>query len=84
MNCYLDNKNYATEKMNENYKGIYADVVKDKKYICPVTGAHFEFKDMYRRIQKLLMLTPMIEELDLTQSSVKEQTISDKPLTKLN
>ena len=37
-----------------NYKGIYAaDNDCDVKYTCPVTGAHFEFKDLCRRINKV-------------------------------
>ena len=35
-----------------NYKGIYADNNEDEaKYTCPVTGAHFEFNDMCRRMK---------------------------------
>ena len=34
-----------------NYKGIYAeDDNSDTKYTCPVTGAHFEFNDICRRL----------------------------------
>ena len=35
-----------------NYKGIYAENNEDEaKYTCPVTGAHFEYNDMCRRIK---------------------------------
>ena len=34
-----------------NYKGIYFADEEDKKYTCPVTGAHFEFIDMCRRLK---------------------------------
>jgi len=80
-------KHHATNPDIKDYKGIYADSVKEKKYFCPVTGAHFEFKDMYRRIQQLLQLSPTLEEKDFTVSTVKdhnfktEQTLPDKPLT---
>lgn len=32
-----------------NFKGIYADAPKEK-YIDPVTGAHFQYRDLYQRI----------------------------------
>ena len=38
-----------------NYKGIYADDDNsDQKYTCPVTGAHFEFNDICRRLHKVI------------------------------
>ena len=37
-----------------NYKGIYAGEEKNDKYTCPVTGAHFHFKDMCRRMNHLI------------------------------
>jgi len=38
-----------------NYKGIYAeDENADQKYTCPVTGAHFEFNDISRRLKKVI------------------------------
>jgi hypothetical protein len=44
-----DNINFA------NYKGIYAEESgSNEKYICPVTGAHFEFNDMSRRMKKII------------------------------
>jgi hypothetical protein len=44
-----DNINFA------NYKGIYAeDDTADQKYTCPITGAHFEFNDVCRRLQKVI------------------------------
>lgn len=36
-----------------NYKGIYANEDAGVKYTCPVTGAHFEFKDLCKRINRL-------------------------------
>ena len=44
-----DNINFA------NYKGIYAeDDTADQKYTCPITGAHFEFNDVCRRLHKVI------------------------------
>ena len=44
-----DNINFA------NYKGIYAEESSsNEKYTCPVTGAHFEFNDMSRRLKKII------------------------------
>ena len=37
-----------------NYKGIYYED-DTKKYICPETGAHFEYLDMFRRLKKVLV-----------------------------
>ena len=37
-----------------NYKGIYYED-ETKKYICPDTGAHFEYLDMFRRLKKVLV-----------------------------
>ena len=36
-----------------NYKGIYANDEAGQKYQCPVTGAHFEVKDLCRRLAKV-------------------------------
>lgn len=38
----------------QNYKGIYANDDSGQKYQCPETGAHFEFKDLCRRMNKIL------------------------------
>lgn len=37
-----------------NYKGIYADDDAGQKYQCPDTGAHFEPKDLCRRIYAIV------------------------------
>lgn len=38
-----------------NYKGIYAEDDAGQKYQCPETGAHFEPKDLCRRLyQKII------------------------------
>ena len=36
-----------------NYKGIYFDDDSGEKYQCPETGAHFEYYDMYRRLNRV-------------------------------
>ena len=36
-----------------NYKGIYYDDDAGQKYQCPITGAHFEYYDMFRRLNKI-------------------------------
>jgi len=38
----------------KNYKGIYANDDNTQKYQCPITGAHFEVKDLCRRLQKVI------------------------------
>lgn len=37
-----------------NYKGIYAEDDAGQKYQCPDTGAHFEPKDLCKRIYKII------------------------------
>lgn len=37
-----------------NYKGIYAEDDAGQKYQCPTTGAHFEPKDLCKRIYKIV------------------------------
>jgi len=37
-----------------NYKGIYADDDAGQKYTCPETGAHFEPKDLCKRIYRIV------------------------------
>ena len=36
------------------YQGIYADDDAGQKYQCPETGAHFEPKDLCKRIYKII------------------------------
>jgi hypothetical protein len=61
-----DNINFA------NYKGIYAEESgNSEKYTCPVTGAHFEFLDMGRRLQKIIeKRKPYADQLYVANSSV--------------
>jgi len=37
-----------------NYKGIYAEDDAGQKFQCPVTGAHFEPKDLCKRIYRII------------------------------
>jgi hypothetical protein len=46
--------NIKLDAANEllNYKGIYAENNEDEqKYTCPITGAHFEFNEMCKRMR---------------------------------
>lgn len=45
-----------------NYKGIYANDEHGQKYQCPETGAHFEVKDLSRRILKAMEERKVLEE----------------------
>ena len=40
----------------QNYKGIYFNDEPGSKFHCPDTGAHFVFKDMCSRLDKLKTL----------------------------
>lgn len=44
-----------------NYKGIYFNDDPNSKYTCPITGAHFEFKDMCQRMKKVMQWRRMFE-----------------------
>ena len=52
----IDNVDFA------NYKGIYAEDDADQKYTCPITGAHFEFNDVCRRLNKVMVGRKRMEE----------------------
>jgi len=45
-----------------NYKGIYANDDNTQKYQCPITGAHFEVKDLCRRLTKVIEIIKPIED----------------------
>ena len=49
----------------KNYKGIYANEDNGQKYQCPLTGAHFEVKDLCRRLTKVLETRRPIAEEEL-------------------
>ncbi len=44
----IDNVDFA------NYKSIYADDEAGQKYQCPETGAHFEPRDLCKRLYKVI------------------------------
>lgn len=44
----IDNIDFA------NYKGIYGDEDAQQKYQCPETGAHFEPRDLCKRLYKVV------------------------------
>jgi hypothetical protein len=46
----------------KNYKGIYANDDNNQKYQCPITGAHFEVKDLCRRLTKVIEVRKPIED----------------------
>ncbi|TNV82167.1 hypothetical protein FGO68_gene6086 [Halteria grandinella] len=65
---YPDSDGYGVEEDEEappqnneeggdliNYKGIYFNDDQGQKYTDPVTGAHFEYKDMCRRLHKAML-----------------------------
>jgi len=53
-----------------NYKGIYAGEPKEK-YMDPLTGAHFEYNDLCKRIVVMKEKRRLIDtKLGLTDNSV--------------
>lgn len=64
-----------------NYKGIYFDDDSGEKFQCPETGAHFEYFDMYRRLQKIKKSR---EKIDKSESSIENtQKLASKSKAKL-
>lgn len=59
----LDNIDFA------NYKGIYAEDESEQKYTCPVTGAHFEFNDVCRRLSKVLAFRKSLEDKEKNEAA---------------
>lgn len=55
-----------------NYKGIYANDDNSQKYQCPVTGAHFEYNDLCKRIVKLMEKRKIIDE-QIYQQEMKQK-----------
>ena len=53
-----------------NYKGIYFNDDPNSKYTCPVTGAHFEFKDMCNRLKKVVQWRVIFENKLLSMQGV--------------
>jgi hypothetical protein len=74
---HLAGKNQATDVDPDcddinfaNYKGIYAEEESgDTKYTCPVTGAHFEFRDVCRRLLSVIEKRKPYQETLLTEHS---------------
>jgi hypothetical protein len=52
-----------------NYKGIYAEDESEQKYTCPVTGAHFEFNDVCRRLNKLITFRKHLEDKEKNEAA---------------
>jgi hypothetical protein len=60
----------------ENYKGIYEGDQKEK-FICPKTGAHFEYFDLCKRMSRLRETR---KQIDQQLGIVKDQSpIRNKP-----
>lgn len=45
-----------------NYKGLFAEEDVDNKFICPETGAHFEFRQLVRLLEKVKLERARSEE----------------------
>ncbi len=45
-----------------NYKGLFAEEDPENKYICPVTGAHFDHKALIRLLEKVKIERARSEE----------------------
>jgi hypothetical protein len=58
-----------------NYKGIYFGDDQGQKYTDPETGAHFEYKDMCKRLQKVMQKR---EAVDTVASDTKSQLQKEK------
>ena len=64
------NKNQGGEGMDfANYKGIYFEDDGGQKYTCPVTGAHFEYYDMFRRLNKVARQRQKLESAERQTSA---------------
>lgn len=46
----------------KNFKGIYFNDDPNRKYQCPETGAHFEYYDLCKRMNKLKELRKQIDK----------------------
>jgi hypothetical protein len=68
----LDNIDFA------NYKGIYAEDESEQKYTCPVTGAHFEFNDVCRRLSKVLAFRKSLEDKEKNEAAKLAQQLKQQ------
>ncbi len=59
-----------------NYKGIYAEEDTETKYTCPHTGAHFEFNDLCKRMNKIQLMRKRMEEQELLKAKQKAAAAS--------
>lgn len=58
-----------------NYKGVYQAEEHHEKYSCPLTGAHFQFKDLCLRLTKIeLWRKAYLQAIrsDLTESEITQ------------
>ena len=56
-----------------NYKGIYFNDDPNSKFTDPVTGAHFEFKDMCARLNQVVKWRRAMEKQILSSLMPKEK-----------
>jgi hypothetical protein len=62
-----------------NFKGIYFGDGQQTKYTCPDTGAHFEFTDMNKRLNKAKEWRKKLDiELGLEQSPMRDRIANAK------
>ena len=59
-----------------NYKGIYYNDDAGQKYTDPETGAHFEFRDMCKRLTRILQKREAYEQAQQLSSSQENQSKS--------
>ena len=57
-----------------NYKGIYYNDDAGQKYTDPETGAHFEFRDMCKRLTRILQKREAYEQAQMTVSQEVTKT----------
>jgi len=60
-----------------NYKGIYFNDDPNTKYTDPITGAHFEFKDMIKRLNKVLQKRQVYENQIAALQQMPKQLLQD-------
>lgn len=61
-----------------NYKGIYFDDDSGEKYQCPETGAHFEYIDMYRRLNKIKKSRDKMEKAESSIENIQKLASKSK------
>ena len=68
-----DNQNNAADLIN--YKGIYYDDDSGVKFQCPITGAHFEYVDMFRRLKKIFNQRQKQEKAEKQAAIVQDKQV---------